>query len=170
VSNPLQRLLSIEHTIASSLAVPSSSRWRWLVAAGAHIGDGLLWAVIGLALAIWGGSYCRRVAVIAALAVLLDGALSTAIKYAIRRQRPQDLAHFYALNSDRYSFPSGHAPRMTAIATVFTWSLPCLAPASYGLALLVSLCRVSVGVHYPSDVFTGLAIGSLGAACILWIL
>jgi undecaprenyl-diphosphatase len=170
VSKLLERFVPLEHTIASRMFVPASSRWRWLVASGAHLGDGLLWAAIGLVLAVWGGPFGRVVALIAALAVLLSSALSTAIKYIIRRQRPQALAQFYTLNGDRYSFPSGHATRMAAIATVFAWSLPWLAPASYGLAVFVSICRVAVGVHYPSDVLIGLAIGSLCAVCVLLVL
>ena len=39
-------------------------------------------------------------------------------------------------------------------------------PASYALALIVALCRVVVGVHYPGDVLAGLAIGFVGAQCV----
>jgi undecaprenyl-diphosphatase len=104
------------------------------------------------------------------LAVLLSTILSTMIKYITRRRRPQELTQFYTLKSDRYSFPSGHATRMAAIATVIAWSAPRLAPVSYGFALLVSVCRIAVGVHYPSDIATGLIIGSLGAAGTLCLL
>jgi undecaprenyl-diphosphatase len=169
LSNLFSKLLPLERAVSSGLFVPTSSRWRWLAAAGAHLGDGILWAIVGLILAIWGGSFWRTTALTTTLAVLLSTAISTAIKYTIRRHRPHELAEFYTLNNDRYSFPSGHATRMAAIALVIAWTLPRLAVVSYCLALVVAVCRVAVGVHYPSDVLTGLVIGSFGAACILFL-
>ena len=93
--------------------------------------------------------------------------MATAVKYGVRRSRPQELTQFYALKSDRYSFPSGHAARMAAIAIVVGHFVPRLLPVSYALAFVVALCSVVVGVHYPSDVLCGIAIGSASAVCVL---
>lgn len=170
MSTLFNRLEQLEHAVTDSLFIPPSSRWRWLVAAGAHLGDGLVWAAIGLCLAIWGDTFWRATTLIAGLAVLFATTCSTLIKYTIRRHRPQELPQFYALKSDRYSFPSGHATRMAAIATVVGQLVPKLAPASCGVALFVAICRVAIGVHYPSDVLTGLVIGSLSAITTLFLL
>jgi undecaprenyl-diphosphatase len=129
---------------------------------GAHLGDGPLWALAALGLLIWGDAFLRRLALIAGLAVLASTGVSTAVKYTVRRKRPQDLRQFYALKGDRYSFPSGHATRMAAIAVVVGQLVPWLAPASYALSIVVALCRIAVGVHYPSDVIVGWVIGSIG--------
>ena len=170
MSDWLNGLKRLESKVTDNLFVPPSSRWRWFFTTGAHLGDGLLWAVIGLCLAIWGNAFWRATVLITGLAVFLATTWSTLIKYTIRRHRPQELAQFYALKNDRYSFPSGHATRMAAIATVVGQLVPKLAPASCGLALFVAACRVAVGVHYPSDVLTGLVIGSLSAITTLFLI
>jgi undecaprenyl-diphosphatase len=158
-----RRLHSWEHKVTRRITLPDRSRWRWLASFGAHLGDGALWAVVGVALWIWGAPYVRALILIAALAILETGILSTTVKHLVRRPRPQERRYFHAVKYDRYSFPSGHAVRMAVIAVVVWRFIPSLAPIGYPLALLVSLCRVLVGVHYPSDVLAGLLIGSFGA-------
>jgi undecaprenyl-diphosphatase len=165
-----RRLNTWEQEATKGLALPDQSRWRLLASLGAHLGDGMLWAVVGVALWIWGAPHIRALTLLSAFAVLGTGLLSTAVKYLVRRPRPQERRHFYAPRYDHYSFPSGHAVRMAAIAVVAWRFAPALAPFGYPLALLVSLCRVLVGVHYPSDVLAGLLIGSLGAWGVLsWV-
>jgi undecaprenyl-diphosphatase len=65
---------------------------------------------------------------------------------------------------DRYSFPSGH----TLHAVSFTWQavahFPQLAWILIPLALLIALSRVVLGLHYPTDVIAGAAVGALLAA------
>ena len=60
---------------------------------------------------------------------------------------------------DRYSFPSGH----TLHAVTFTWlaveRFPTLAWILIPLASLIAASRVVLGLHYPSDVLAGGAIG-----------
>lgn len=61
----------------------------------------------------------------------------------------------------RSAFPSGHAATMALLAG--TWALSStrrFAPAiGTGVAVLVGVSRVVVGVHWPSDVLAGLALG-----------
>jgi undecaprenyl-diphosphatase len=65
---------------------------------------------------------------------------------------------------DRYSFPSGH----TLHAVCFTWQAvahyPALAWLLVPAASLIALSRVVLGLHYPTDVLAGGAIGALLAA------
>jgi len=156
-----------DRIIAKKLTIPASTCWHWLPALGAHLGDGLLWAITGTALLVWGDAFLRGVTLIAALAVLVATGISTACKYVVRRRRPHELAQFYAVKYDRFSFPSGHATRMAAIATVIGHFVPGLFLIGHLLSLLVALCRVLVGVHYPGDVLAGLLIGFVGARCVL---
>ena len=170
MSSPFQRLTAWEHEIAPALTLPTSSRWRWLPALGAHLGDGPLWAIIGVGLLIWGNAFLRGLVLIGGAAVLGSSGISTAIKYIVRRRRPQELTQFYAVKHDRYSFPSGHATRMAAIAVIVARLVPGLAAAGYALAVIIALCRVLVGVHYFTDVLVGLLIGLVGANCVLLLL
>jgi undecaprenyl-diphosphatase len=61
---------------------------------------------------------------------------------------------------DRYSFPSGH----TLHAVSFTWQagvhFPELLWVLLPLAALIAASRVVLGLHYPSDVIAGAAIGA----------
>jgi undecaprenyl-diphosphatase len=64
-----------------------------------------------------------------------------------------------------YSFPSSHAANITAsmlfLGLVYRrWIVPLLA-----VAALVSLSRIYIGVHWPSDVAAGMALG----AFIAWL-
>jgi undecaprenyl-diphosphatase len=91
-------------------------------------------------------------------------ALNTALKLLIRRPRPQ-LDGLPALSDTptRLSFPSAHACTSFAGARLYArLGLP--APALYALALGLSLSRLYLGVHYPSDVLGGAALGSVVGA------
>lgn len=61
------------------------------------------------------------------------------------------------------SFPSGHTTVAFAGATVLAFDTPELAPYGYAFATLVGLSRIYEGVHYPTDVLAGAALGSLVA-------
>jgi membrane-associated phospholipid phosphatase len=84
-------------------------------------------------------------------AVLVAYALNTAIKYVVRRPRP-DVGALTSTVSD-LSFPSAHA----AMSFAFARSLRS-APL-YAAASAMSLSRPYLGVHYPSDIAAGAALG-----------
>lgn len=115
----------------------------------------------------WFAGKARGLAV-DALAVTATGTLTGAMKSGFDRQRPDA--------SDRRSFPSGHASGAavrTALASrhlEFAPVVPALRTTlDVGLDALTlgtAWARVEAGVHYPSDVLAGMALGRfLGAWC-----
>ncbi|HLB01237.1 MAG TPA: phosphatase PAP2 family protein, partial [Bacteroidota bacterium] len=71
-----------------------------------------------------------------------------------------------------FSFPSSHAVNNFAAAMLLSHFYPRRRMALFFVAGIVAFSRISVGVHYPSDVLGGMLVGMLVAAvCILgWML
>jgi membrane-associated phospholipid phosphatase len=81
---------------------------------------------------------------------------NTAVKQAVRRPRPDlgsDLAPL-ASTISALSYPSAHASTSFAAAGALGGSLPL-----YAAAAAMALTRPYLGVHYPSDVLAGAALG-----------
>lgn len=157
----LNRLVALDNSLSARLTLTEEAGLRrTAVALGAHLGDGLLWFVIA-AIAFWLSSEAtRHFILLAAVAVLVAGGLTTVLKFLTRRGRPREMNGFYSIKHDLYSFPSGHAARVACLAMVSSHQFPCWAVVFYALALFVALCRVALGIHYISDVLVGLAIGT----------
>jgi undecaprenyl-diphosphatase len=64
------------------------------------------------------------------------------------------------------SFPSGHACNAFMIAIILAERLRRKRYVFYGLATVVALSRIYVGVHYPSDVIAGSCLGLV----IIWLM
>lgn len=65
---------------------------------------------------------------------------------------------------DRYSFPSGHTLHAVCFTLQATVHFPQLGGVLIPLALTIAGSRVVLGLHYPTDVLAGAALGaSLGA-------
>ncbi|MBL8460676.1 MAG: phosphatase PAP2 family protein [Zoogloea sp.] len=61
---------------------------------------------------------------------------------------------------DKFSFPSGHTLHAVSFSLILAHHFPALALPVYGFALLVAVSRPVLGLHYPSDVLAGAAIGA----------
>jgi lipid A 4'-phosphatase len=100
------------------------------------------------------------------VAVALPGLLADIAKPVFGRARPgllfQDQIFGFTwggAHADHWSFPSGHAVTITALATALYALYPPLWPAYLAVALLIAASRVIIDAHYLSDVIAGAYIG-----------
>ena len=101
-------------------------------------------------------------------------ALTYGLKYIVGRDRPYerypDRVHAYSREHSP-SFPSGHTATAFALATSLSVRYPkwyVIAPSALW-ACSVGVSRMNEGVHYPSDVLAGAAIGAGCAVANIYI-
>ena len=101
-------------------------------------------------------------------AILIQASFVIALKFLIKRSRPEgDWGSVYR-KTDPNSFPSGHAVRVVMLA-VMAWRLD-IYPLNWILAFwapLVSFARVMMGVHFLTDIIAGWILGVVLAIGIL---
>jgi len=115
----------------------------------------------------------RRIpdAVFVTAAMIMGGILNTIVKNAIQRARPFPPPGGPLVEAGGWSYPSGHA----LLSTLFYFTLAYIAGRLAGreylrlpiavaallISGLISLSRVYLGVHYPSDILAGMTGGIL---------
>ncbi len=138
-----------------------------------HLGDsGWFWiasAVVCLIL-----SKTRRLGITMSVSMLLNMfATNVFLKNIVARTRPYiavDGLHRIIEAQSDYSFPSGHTACSFAAAVVVFLMCPRKVGAPVlVLAFLISLSRLYVGVHFPTDVLGGAVIGTAAALLAYWI-
>lgn len=103
----------------------------------------------------------RAVAIILVIDTIVVIAAYSALKVMFSRERPR-LFDKIALPTG-YSFPSGHAMSAVGIYGVIAAALIAMYPrarrpviaAAIALIAMIGLCRIYLGVHWPSDVIGG---------------
>ncbi len=113
----------------------------------------------------------RRAAVAAVLSAGLSLAVGKVISELVDRARPFVVdsggVHLFSGHAADPGFPSDHATASFAIAVAIflrhrRWGTFALLAAA-----VLSVGRVAIGVHYPTDVLAGAALGT-AAALVLW--
>jgi undecaprenyl-diphosphatase len=152
-----------EYRLCRGINRVAAQRWLcWLFQSASRLGDGIAWYVLVGALPFFYGRAALRPALIMAITGLTGLLIYKWLKGVLLRERPFIRHPGITLAMpplDRYSFPSGH----TLHAVAFTWlaveRFPPLAWILIPLASLIAASRVVLGLHYPSDVLAGGAIG-----------
>jgi len=128
----------------------------------AHSGDSWFWFAALVLAWFFSNSTWKHWEVVEFFGILGLAGVVLAIKFMVRRERPQGEWGGIYRNTDPHSFPSGHAARAFLIAVVATPLAPLwLAALLWVWAPLVSLARVAMGVHYLSDIVAGAILGSI---------
>ena len=148
-------ILAHDKQFSQQLANWANGRFRhslaWVLA---RTGDGLFWLLVILFLLWQRQSLGWEILIVATETAVLVAIL----KGIFRRQRPKAKKAFA---TDKYSFPSGHAARATAVAITLAFYYPILAPLWLIWAVLVSLARVALSRRFLSDIVGGFAVGLL---------
>lgn len=159
----LQRVHYLDTLAFLWLHATKSFRYRRSIRWVSRSGDGPLYAIIGSLLFFLEPVDGKHFVAAAGCAYALDVSLYLLLKNLIKRDRPATKMDFYEAwitPSDKFSFPSGH----TAAAFVFAWLIwdfyPVFAVPVFLWASLVGMSRVLLGVHYPSDIFAGIVLGT----------
>ncbi len=139
----------------------------------------LLLLAVWLWLFIRGGKRGRTAALLLVLVLVCSDQLSSSvIKPAVQRARPchtvggvpvLQQVHLLVPCGGGKSFPSSHAVNNFAVATLLAFFYRRWMWAFFSWAALVAISRVTVGVHFPSDILGGAVLGAGVAALLLWI-
>ncbi|MFD3548471.1 bifunctional phosphatase PAP2/diacylglycerol kinase family protein [Streptomyces sp. NPDC058655] len=137
---------------------------RVLPRLGRAANHGVLWGGTAAAIAVFGSAGARKAAVrgVASLA-LASATINTVGKWSVRRARPRlegvPAVRQLATQPHTTSFPSGHAASAFAFTAGLALESPYWGAVVAPVAASVAFSRVYTGVHYPSDVLAGAALG-----------
>jgi membrane-associated phospholipid phosphatase len=94
-------------------------------------------------------------------------ALAQVISRLVDRARPfvahLDTVHLFAKHATDPGFPSDHATAAFAIAVALLLRSRRWGALALAAATVLAVTRVAMGIHYPTDVLAGAALGALSA-------
>lgn len=152
-------LAALQRTVGAQPGVISAARGM------SHFGEHALgWvAIAGVGAAL--DSSRRRQWAGVAVGAVGSHAASIVIKRVVRRRRPSDPSVRVNVSTpSKLSFPSSHATSTTAAAVLLGRLTGLPLPAALVPPMMLS--RLVLGVHYPTDVLAGSALGAASAALI----
>ena len=166
----LEELLLKDAQLSRQIAISESRKMlRRAAILFAHSGDSWFWIAGLFLLRLLGPQPWRPKIDVYLIGILITAISIMALKFTIRRPRPSGEWGDIYRKTDPHSFPSGHAARATMLAVLgIALGPPWLGALLALWAPLVGLARISLGVHYLSDVVVGMGLGiifGIGAWC-----
>ena len=139
-----------------------AGRWGWLDWLGKFFATDVAYIVVVelVLFFILKKEHRKMIAVALISAGIARGIIVTIIRWLYHRPRPILVTDIHALVvNNEWSFPSGHASFFFALAMgVYLYNKKWGAWL-FVLAALMGLARIFVGVHWPSDILAGAALG-----------
>lgn len=140
---------------------------RAFFAVVSRLGNGVFWYVLILALPFTHGGPGLVRTVQFSVTGIVGVLIYKWLKQRFVRERPY-ISHLRirvgTAPLDRYSFPSGHTLHAVSFAILLIYYFPATAYVVAPFAALVALSRVVLGLHYPTDIAVGAALGAALAA------
>lgn len=133
-------------------------------------GDGYLQVLIPGTLFFVDDLYGKDFFLVTLLAFLIHLPVYWTLKNSLKRPRPPEVIpafQSFITASDKFSFPSGHSAAAFLLANLTAFYYGVTAWPLYVWAILVALSRVVLGVHFPTDILAGIAMGTVIAFNVL---
>jgi undecaprenyl-diphosphatase len=135
-----------------------------------RLANGAIWYTLLLVFPLVGGLTGTACAVQMAGVGVLNLAIYRYLKPRVCRLRPfVSCPGIRACTGtlDTYSFPSGHTLHAVSFSMIISYHYPTGALIAGPFALIVAVSRLVLGLHYPTDVAFGAALGVATAALVL---
>ena len=134
------------------------------------------WMIAGVLVYVFFGKGAARrknqlmVFTAAVSAIISRGIVTEIIRLFYHRPRPFLAESFFPFinHVDSGSFPSGHMTLWWAVTAAVYFYNKKLAVALAVASLIMGIARIYVGVHWPSDILGGMAIGILSGWLTAW--
>ena len=138
-----------------------------------RLGDGGFWYGLIVLIALRQGAPALPALLQALLTAGMGLLVYKSLKHRTLRPRPYQVHQAVVLGErplDHFSFPSGHTLHAVSFTVVLGFYFPALLPLLVPFTMLVALSRMVLGLHYPTDVLAGAAIGGGLGGLALWMM
>ena len=161
----LGRMLALDSALCVNVSQTSQyhliRNWFRLIS---RLGDGLFWYTLMAAILLMQQKNGLQPVLHMAVVGLTGTLLYKWLKQKTHRPRPAQVHQDVWVTGkplDFFSFPSGHTLHAVVFSVIVLSYYPQLAIILLPFTMMVAMSRVILGLHYPSDVVAGAAIGYL---------